>query len=190
MATVSSLDSLEQCANSYGAQWVRGINGRCPNILPNDHDRNDPNFHISTTTFQVNATSQHSYHNSWFTQYSSLAELWSQWNKPYIDAKFPRLIMRMEDFIYYPELMLNIISNCTGAPTRKPYSYLTGNGKQASETSLIHAMVKYGSERGRIPNTLSADELRYLQTELDPEMMELFHYRAIGEDDIGRAGGG
>ena len=61
-------------------------------------------------------------------------------------------------------------------PLRNPFHYLVEQGKPESHTELISAMIKYGSSTGRIPNSLTAEEKKYLQSALDPNLMNMFHY--------------
>jgi len=114
--------------------------------------------------------------------------MWSKWNRDYLDADFPRLLIRMEDTIFYPKQVLSIIANCTGMELRHPFQYTTDKGKAESKTTLVTAMVKYGSEAGRIHPNLTRAEREYLRTAFDPELMRLLHYRPIRQAEIDDAG--
>jgi len=126
----------------------------------------------------------------YLTHYRSLADLWSSWNGDYLHADFPRLMIRMEDTVFYPEKVMRLVAECSGMEMREPFEYMTNRGKGESDTTLVTAMVKYGNDEGRISQNLTLAEKRYLQTALDPLLMRLLHYRPIREEDlaVGRKG--
>jgi hypothetical protein len=48
-------------------------------------------------------------------KYKSLAHVWSEWYREYLDADFPRLIVRFEDLIFHAPAVLEQIRECVGA---------------------------------------------------------------------------
>ena len=68
-------------------------------------------------------------------------------------------------------------------PLREPFRYVAEKGKGGSSTNLATAMIKYGTKVGRIPPNLTREEKVYLQTALDPRLMELLHYPQITADE-------
>jgi len=176
-----SLERQHQCKSPYDARWKRGLQSRCPNILPTREELKEP-YYRDLTTYDVNTTNYQAGYN-YLTHYKSLPDLWSSWNGDYLHADFPRLIIRMEDTVFYPERVMRMISECSGMPIKEPFQYMTKKGKGESDTNLVTAMVKYGSDRGRVSGDVTARELRYLQTALDPVLMKLLRYRPIRDED-------
>lgn len=129
-------------------------------------------------TFEVDA-SQHQANHKIHTKYESLAHLWTKFNTDYLQSPMPRLIVRVEDTFFYPRELMEIISNCSGMPLKNhKFVYSTEASKQTTNTTLLSAMSRYGTERGRYfpPGTLSLEEMRFLQSALSSELMELLHY--------------
>lgn len=48
-------------------------------------------------------------------EYKSLAHAWSEWYREYLDADFPRLMVRFEDLIFHAPAVLEKIRECVGA---------------------------------------------------------------------------
>jgi len=168
-----------KCRLSYGARWQVG--DRCPNLIPTEQER--ARFALKGPTFAVNHTNYQS-NFALVTPYESLAEMWSSFNTDYLNADFPRLIIRMEDTIFYPRQVLELVANCSGMPLRQPFEYSAHRGKRESDTDLVTAMMKYGNDAGRVYSNLTREEKRYLQTALDPQLMQLLHYRPLQEEEI------
>ena len=69
------------------------------------------------------------------------------------------------------------IAECSGRPLHDPFEYVTNNAKGTySSTTLVDAMMKYGSRAGRLSTKLSKQETDYLIDTLDPSLMRLLHY--------------
>ncbi|GKY96175.1 hypothetical protein MPSEU_000577300 [Mayamaea pseudoterrestris] len=165
------------CRSSYGAKW-RMVGQRCPNLIPTDAERQVLGWSDDVRTFAVdhsNLQARFRYH----TPYDSLADMWSTWYGDYLEAKFPRLFVRMEDMIFFPKQVMKIIGDCSGMPIRERFHYVKEQGKDKSSTDLVTAMIKYGTKDGRIPTNLTREEREYLRTALDPKLMQLLHYPQI-----------
>ena len=50
-------------------------------------------------------------------RHASLAEYWSDWNRAYIRASFPRLIVRYEDLLFSPYEVTHAVCGCLGGVT-------------------------------------------------------------------------
>merc|ERR1712007_321007 len=48
------------------------------------------------------------------TRFESLIHLWSRWHGEYLDTTFPRLMVRYEDLLYNPEVLIGILCECLG----------------------------------------------------------------------------
>ena len=47
-------------------------------------------------------------------KYDSIAHLWNKWHEGYHDAKFPRLMIRYEDLLFYTKQTITQICDCVG----------------------------------------------------------------------------
>lgn len=75
------------------------------------------------------------------------------------------------------------IGNCSGMPIRDDFYYVSEKGKQESSSDLLHAMIKYGTNVGRVSSNLTSEERLYLQTALDPQLMKLLNYPLVPLND-------
>lgn len=116
-------------------------------------------------------------------RHASLVEFWNDWYKAYVQASFPRLIVRFEDVVFHPKLITQTVCECAGGqinPTGKPFTFIVDSAKKGAahgkeKTSYVDALVKYGTEAGRYEGFEAAD-LEYARKHLDPDLMRLFGY--------------
>lgn len=164
------------CTHPYAAKWPHSPK-HCPNLVPNADDFALPLQHITTPSIRVNV----SYNPP--VQYDSLAHYWTQWYKEYLEADYPRLIVRFEDLQFNVKEMINLVCECAGAVPRDrngEFTYVVDSGKwgpghRRKQTNLISAMIKYGSDAKRFAG-MTKEDLEYAATAVDPEMMQLFKY--------------
>jgi hypothetical protein len=153
-----------QCKASYHANWTRGIDERCPDLIPTIEERRIANFQNFTA------------------HYDSIAGMWSDWNGLYLNAKFPRLVIRFEDTIFHLETVMKKVSECVGIPMDGPLKYHLDSSKHLrSSADFVSAMSRYGKAEGRYDG-FSVQERKYLQTALDPQLMQIFRYPQIPLD--------
>jgi len=146
-------------------QWEHVL-GHCPNLV-------DP----SGSTYKVKIP----YWRSTITdEWDSLADMWSDWNLQYVNADFPRLIVRFEDLLFNAEYVMKKIKECAGIPENgKPYEYLTEEAKDGGNTgNFISSVIKYGTELGRY-SCLTEQDTAYLKSALDSNLMDKFHYLPV-----------
>jgi hypothetical protein len=112
------------------------------------------------------------------TTYASLADLWSAWNQQYVDATYPRLIIRFEDYLFHGKQVLEQIVQCAGiTPRVRNYQYHVEPAKKhGAATDFVTAIIKYGTDRSRSRGYDLAD-LEYARQKLDPELMRIFQYK-------------
>ena len=167
------------CEQPYAVHWRDRDENRtivCPWIVGRDN----------ITTQHVIVT-----YGSGNIQYESVAHLWNRWNRGYYDSiAFPRLMVRMEDLIFYPHQVLPQICKCAGGTLLNA----DGNTKVSLEsakknvpghqqrlsTTFLQAVIKYGNlrtwERFPLRDHTAARAI------LDRELMETFEYK---HPDIG-----
>lgn len=67
--------------------------------------------------------------------FPSLAHYWTEWYKQYLNADYPRLIVRFEDLQFHAKEMIDIVCQCAGAVARDNdggFTYIVSNGKWGS----------------------------------------------------------
>jgi hypothetical protein len=151
------------CKKSYFIKWKSS--GQCPSLVTaSDH-----------TTVRVEVKPPPL--NGDVEIYESLADLWSLWNGQYLDADFPRLIVRFEDYLFHTKEVFDHIVRCTGMRPNVIFRYHTEPAKvHGASTDFLSAIIKYGTSHGRSKGLLDAD-LEYASSALDSRLMRMFHYK-------------
>jgi hypothetical protein len=127
-------------------------------------------------------------------QYDSLADMWSDYYQQYLNADFPRIIVRYEDFLFHREAVLEQIAQCittAGASTPKqnkaspervlqePGKYRLSAAKEHGRSSdFITAVLKYGTNRGRYAG-MDTQDMRYAVKALKPDLLRQFNYLEV-----------
>lgn len=169
------------CRHPYAADWIHDPD-HCPNLLPNEIDLNlmsmEEKDAISTgVTMNVTVT-----YAEFTRQHATLVEFWNDWYKAYVEAPFPRLIVRFEDVVFHPKQITKTVCECAGGildPSR-PFRYIVDSAKKGAahgteKTSYVDALIKYGTEEGRYKG-FEPEDLEYAREQLDPDLMRLFGY--------------
>ena len=166
------------CRHEYGAHWLHDPS-HCPNLVPNEVDEQlfEANGVPPTTTMKVTAK-----YAEFSRQHVSLVEFWNEWNLAYVQAAFPRLMVRFEDIVFHPKQVTQMVCECAGGKIHPytPFRYVVESAKKGSahgteKTSYVDALVKYGTEAGRYTG-FTEDDLEYARKHLDPDLMRLFGY--------------
>jgi len=166
---------LGQCQLSYKANWKPGLEGHCPNLVPTEEER-QYNRYKNIDTFTVDV--ERDYEET----YDSLADYWTEWYREFMDADFPRLIIRFEDTLFHAEQVMKAVMDCVGQPMERPFKYHLEKSKSSGKAAdFAGALGKYGSEKGRYDG-LAMEDKEYLRSALDATLMRTFHYPPISED--------
>jgi hypothetical protein len=161
------------CKASYAANWLRGSRGHCPNLVPSPKERQFGRLYQVLETYEVNVTRAYEEH------YKSLADMWSVWYKQWIDTTIPSLVIRFEDIIFHTEEVMQTIMDCIGHSIDKPLKYqVEATKRDVHPTDFFAALVKYGRAAGR-EGGMRYDDKLYARTALDPNLLQLFHYKHI-----------
>lgn len=157
--------ALLQCRVPYDVDWKRDPSNRCPNLIRWD----------SSTTYNVTLI-QRQTNFQMRDDFATLADLWSEWHRQYLDADFPRLMIRMEDALHHMEHILDKIRECIDWPKDKAFQHEIGVAKRhGNPADFLSSVAKLASWEGRHLGLTSEDRL-YCQRALDPELMRIFHY--------------
>jgi hypothetical protein len=162
------------CKSPYAAHWPSRP-GHCPNLVPDEVDRN---------SFQeyLNATSTEAFHvrivfdKNQIVHWDSLAHLWSDWYRLYLKAEYPRLMFRFEDLLFHGPFIMRRIAECAGVSVPDTFHFQTGSAKgHGSHATFLDAIIKTGDLKKRIRN-FTPEDLVYASKHLDPDLMRIFRY--------------
>lgn len=165
------------CKHPYTAKWTRG-GEHCPGLVATAKDK--VRGHSSSDTLNVTVKYRE------LAYFDSLADYWTEWYEQYLHADYPRLMVRFEDLQFHARDMIDTICQCAGAVPRdkdKAFGYVVdsaksfgpGHGGKLPKTTMVSAMVKYGSDEHRLDG-LTKEDMEYASTHLNPELMKLFQY--------------
>ena len=167
---VSSLLLLLQCKHKYEARWPHN-NENCPNLAR-------PKLNKDGTLQKIGLKIKFQ-----TVEFDSLADYWGEYYKEYLEADYPRLIVRFEDIHFHAREVVETICQCAGAVPREEdslFRYVVSAAKwgaaHKSKSNMISAMVKYGSEKGRFKGMKENDWLVAKEI-YTAEIMELFGYK-------------
>jgi len=166
------------CRHHYGAHWDHNKT-HCPNLVPNEEDLRTFSELLPGEGVPVKVV-----YKMFNKTHDSLADFWNVWYQEYVNAPFPRLIVRFEDVIFHPKAVTKMACECAGGElNRGQFRYVVdsakkGNahGRSSERTSYVDALIKYGSEEGRYTGMDRAD-LEYARDHLDKVLMDMFGYK-------------
>jgi hypothetical protein len=179
-----------QCKNPYAAHWHYHPKLRCPNLVPTKEDRHRwPNISWDGATTQENEALESFpvkviYDKHDVAHYQSLVGLWSDWYRPYLNATYPRIMIRFEDFLLQAPLIVQRISECMGLPPTAVENFKTETGSaksHGSHTTFLKAIIKSGNVAARTVG-LTRQDLDYAAQHLDVHLMNTFHYHVPDDD--------
>jgi hypothetical protein len=154
------------CKESYDAKWEKPKDRRCPALI---NEETNQVFPVLTRLEQANWA---------YLNYTSLIGMWVDWYAQYLNADYPRLLIRFEDVLYRQEEIVQLIRDCVGMPSStQPFARLAGKAKSHGDSSdYATALIKYISDDTRHQglNQLDRD---YANKVLPKDMMDLFGYK-------------
>lgn len=111
-------------------------------------------------------------------EYTSLVQVWNEFYGSYVDATYPRLIVRQEDVLLQMPKVVEKIRKCIGGYS-KHESFRTlqapvkthGNSGPSDLSSQIRRIAK------RPVSNMSRAEVLYTRSNLSPMLMDLFQYK-------------
>ena len=166
---------VSMCSQPYAVRWGESVelleNGRgyrrliCPEIVNTENTTQEAlvSYGVGNRT------------------YETIGHLWNEWYRSYYNVMaYPRLMVRVEDLMFYPNETIHQICQCAGAKVTKDFRLLVPSAKaemsghKQGGTNLLDAFLKYGK-----PRTYSYFPRRDLvaaKQVLDREMMDAFGY--------------
>lgn len=167
------------CKSPYAAHWKHAKN-RCPNLVASEEDRKRfkdvGHGDTNSSTFRVKVLFDK---DNDVETFESLAELWTIWYGRYLNATYPRLIVRFEDMLLQAPAVLAKVAECVDAQVRDPILYQQESAKaHGSHTDFLKAILKTADRQKRSQGFTSAD-LEYSMQKLDSTLMKAFQYQWI-----------
>jgi hypothetical protein len=171
------------CLHPYSAKW-KHHKSHCPGLVPNDDDIKQYPELKGQSTIPGKVLFGITDDNNKFTyQWPSLVHVWNFWNMQYSKSAFPSVMVRFEDLIFHPRKLVETVCACGGGvPKNETFQYYVasakqgkGHGKEETKTSMVSAMIRYGSETRRVQN-YTKDDLEHARNALNQDLMNIFHY--------------
>jgi hypothetical protein len=171
------------CESPYTMEWNRTAQ-HCPNLI---EETTVLQLHDDSVSGDLPAELGVPVHVQWGRfkrKWHSLAHVWSEWYQEYVDADYPRLIIRFEDLLFRTETVLDEIRECVGASWKQDqFLFRTTPAKQhpyfdqfKKQNGLVAAFVKYGRDHGERTGNMTQDDLDYAERFVSPDLMRLFNY--------------
>ncbi|CAB9516821.1 expressed unknown protein [Seminavis robusta] len=194
------------CRQRYSTHWFHNAKEHCPNLVPNDIDRkwfkfvqkygkrgvkslyNDPwlsdnlldtaNFTLDSEVVPVRVR-----YKSGTLYHDSLPDMYNSWYHEYLDADFPRLVVRLEDLVFHAKEVVTKVCTCMGGSVRDDFNYITEtakvgdehiHGKQEDRTNMIKTFTKWHAEN-RTKN-MTSEDVAYAKESLDADLLKMFQY--------------
>ncbi|GKY98358.1 hypothetical protein MPSEU_000793400 [Mayamaea pseudoterrestris] len=167
------------CREGYDAKWMTRPKRNCPNLFRRFGSSEIKNkVHVRT----------HQTGFKYTDYYDTLADMWTDWHWAYLNASFPRLLIRYEDLVLYPQQLVRIISECSGKPAKPIFRYYTKEARvfvkddipPHPQQSLIQALQKLG-ERDDMYWTMKEPSRSYALQALDPAILDRFQYQHLND---------
>ena len=165
------------CRHPYTLKWLHDSD-HCPNLVSKkDIDLN----HNLDTAKSEEAVVMYRLDSN-FTYHSSLVGVWNDWYSDYYhNFRYPRLIIRYEDLLFRPHLVIKDVCDCVDGITKKKFRLIRQSAKgnrgqhQGSKTTLLDAFTRYGNAEKRIKGYTNED-LNYAEKHLNQDLMNVFGY--------------
>lgn len=161
------------CRHKYEANW-RHFQGHCPNLVPISAAEKNTLDGEESVEIRIR------YRPTNVTHHESLAHLWNKWYQDYVDADFPRLMIRFEDLLFHAEEVVTKVCNCGGGVMRDGgFKYIkkpakAGPAHQGS-SGLLKSLAKYGDASNRLKSFTTPD-LDFAKSVINKDIMRLFKY--------------
>jgi hypothetical protein len=157
------------CRHPYEAHWAHSKEA-CPGVWNDEEGR--------TSQVYVNYG-----HNSISEHHESLPAMWNDWYNAYRNVTWPRVFVRMEDLIFHGQNVTESLCQCGGgSPRQKRFKHIASSAKLGTaqhgkdKTSLLSAIIRYGTDRGRLEG-MTPKDLQVTRDILDPTLMDIFNYQ-------------
>eukprot|EP00586_Coscinodiscus_wailesii_P017310 CAMPEP_0172493460 /NCGR_PEP_ID=MMETSP1066-20121228/24924_1 /TAXON_ID=671091 /ORGANISM="Coscinodiscus wailesii, Strain CCMP2513" /LENGTH=239 /DNA_ID=CAMNT_0013263655 /DNA_START=431 /DNA_END=1150 /DNA_ORIENTATION=- len=154
------------CRHHYTAIWLRE-EGHCPNLV---------SMWAEGVRFPVKVQ----YNSTHATFHESLVGLWNDWNEAYVNVDYPRLMVRFEDLLFYPEEVTKLICECAGGMMTKVFEVELDNAKAGMKghtgtSDFYDAVMRYSNESLRVDG-YTKNDLEFARQTINTDLMKAFRY--------------
>lgn len=179
------------CRHSYAGTWDHS-DEHCPNLVLNqaDFDLFGKNYYRRNFRANLHRSSEiapvYVDYNKMYVYHDSLVGMWNDWYNEYVQADFPRVLVRMEDLVFHTRNVTQAVCECAGGMLREgEFQYVQGSAKPGHnfanqyKTTMLDAMIRYGSAQSNLERIkgMTKDDIAYARSTLSPDLMEAFGYR-------------
>jgi hypothetical protein len=167
------------CRHQYEAYWPSET-GHCPNLVPDERDLKEEPWLKYKRSVPIDVR-----YSTFNRQHDSLVHFWNEWYEEYLQAPFPRLIIRFEDLIFHARNVVTTVCHCAGGEMTEEFTYIVNSakkgtpgvhGKKEDRTSFIDAIIRYGKDTDRL-NGFTPDDIEFARRNLNLKLMDLFGYQ-------------
>jgi len=154
---------------------------------------------ISQEELQLHHFPVHVIYNNFTRNHYSLVHLWNDWHQEWMNFKatdYPRVFVRMEDLLYFPNEVIGQVCQCAGGrlihtnettgkalPVKlareslKEHHKSRGLSKEEKQkqTDYLSALIKYAQPSTRFQG-MTPQDLQYASHYLDKKLMQTFQY--------------
>ena len=168
------------CRIHYKAFWAHDTESsdkHCPNLIPNDADLRKFPWLQEKETVPVRVK-----YPEFVRHHTSLVHFWNDWYNEYVNASFPRIIVRFEDLVFHAKEVTTTVCHCAGGEMKPKFTYIVNSAKKGAaahgkdRTSFVDAIIRYGKDTNRL-NSMTPEDLEFARASLDPNLMEFFNYQ-------------
>lgn len=171
------------CRQGYGVRWDHNSKQHCPNLVPNDFDRQRFPKLQNASTVPVWMGASRTTGPNW----DSLVHYWNDWYSSYYnnDERFPRLLIRFEDTLYHSKQVMKTVCQCGGGiysgnedeeDSFRPVVDEAKWSHKHSQNNLVSAIIKYGTNASRY-DQMTLEDLEFAKHAWDNDLIEAFHYK-------------
>ena len=173
------------CRHPYSAIWKHSPDRHCPNLIPNEVDKSlgfvrDEEHEKELKENGIPVVIR--YASPRKKIYSNMAGAWNTWYSDYVNADYPRLIVRFEDLLIHAKTVVTQACHCFGGEIidNDNFKYQTESAKanvgaHRGSSGFVEALLQYSNADNRT-QLFTTDDLLFAKRVLNKTMMEMFHY--------------
>mmetsp|Transcript_15636 Transcript_15636/g.31761 ORF Transcript_15636/g.31761 Transcript_15636/m.31761 type:complete len:451 (-) Transcript_15636:1303-2655(-) len=177
------------CRHPYSARFRH--RHLCPNLVPDEKDKGKRpgdktiNVIVRFATKHYGSDPLPGPTNKTFVDYDTILDFWSIWYKQYLDADFPRLMIRFEDLLFHAEETITEVCECGGGTMNSVFRYVEDSAKgqkgpHAGSAGFLASLITYGNRTLRMNETLTTHaDVEYFRTHVDQDLMNIFSYSSL-----------
>ena len=117
------------------------------------------------------------------TNHASLAHMWNDWYHDYLNASFPRVMVRYEDLLFYAQEVTTAVCTCFGGKRKstKRFHHIAHSAKigtiHLNKTSLVDNMIRFVQQtQADRSKGMTQQDLQFARDSLAVDLMTIFAY--------------